>query len=78
MRLFNKNFVTFCFDVDLYADFDFFKSFIKKKYIRLSIVVVARYNINKLMLIKRIMLIEIRLIKKIYVRVLAFFKIITS
>ena len=78
MRSLDKNFVTFCFGVDLYTNFDFFKSFIKKKYIRLSIVVVARYNVNKSMLIKRIMLIEVRLIKRIYVRVFAFFRVMTS
>ena len=78
MRSFDKNFVVFCFDVDLYADFDFFKKFIEKKYIWLSIVVVARYNVDRPMLVERMMLIEVRLVEKIYVRVFAFFRVMTS
>ena len=78
MRPLDENFVALCFDVDLFTDFDLFKSFIKKEYIRLSIVVVARYNVNRSMLVERMMLIEVRLIKRIYVRVLAFFRVMAS
>ena len=51
MRSFDKYFEIFCFDVDLYVNFDFFENVIKKKYISLNIVVVIDHDVNKSMLI---------------------------
>ena len=67
MRPLDENFVVFCFDVDLHADFSFFKSVIEKEYILLNIVV--DYDVNRSMLIERVMLIGVRLVKKIYVKI---------